>query len=64
MANLDLNKIDILKGFAEESIICYYDPTNQWRMVCDFDLVLEEAMRFEDHRFLNYSNLDVQRSHL
>ena len=60
MAKLKVNQVDILKCFAEDSIIHQYEPSNYWRMSCDFQKVLETLDVYGD-RHLAYSELKTQR---
>lgn len=53
MTGLKSKKVDILKGFGEDCTMMYHDPSNTWRMKCDFSQLLAEAEMDEDKLLAN-----------
>jgi len=64
MSKLKEARADILKCFAQENIVYYYDPSSMWRMKCDFEKILEKVKAHTGEEILEDNNLETQRTHI
>lgn len=55
MALLKSQKVDILKSFAEDCQILWHDPSNTWRINCDFSKVAK-SLKYNEERYLADGN--------
>ena len=61
MIKLKEERIDILKCFCENNVIYYYDPSQMWRMNCDFTNIIQKIKNYEEAQ-LESCDLEAQRS--
>ena len=53
LAKMKEMNVDILKCFAEDCYLYYYDPSSLWRVKCDFNHIMTTLGNFEERMLAN-----------